>query len=63
FAWYQGPVFDFTHPVGLSAPSIQTPPITAATQFWVHIGNTCGNVNSTSATVKVGTGRRRAVKP
>ncbi|HSP35365.1 MAG TPA: M57 family metalloprotease [Thermoanaerobaculia bacterium] len=63
FAWYEGSVFDFTHPVGLSAPSIQTPAITTATQFWVRVTNGCGTANSTAATVKLSTGRRRAVKP
>jgi Ig-like domain CHU_C associated/Dual-action HEIGH metallo-peptidase len=62
YAWYQGQVFDFTHPVGGSAPSLATPAITAPTQFWVRITNPCGDVRSVAATVSPATGRRRSVR-
>ncbi len=62
YAWYQGPVLDFTHPVGGSSPALATPPITAATQFWVRVTNPCGDVKSAAATVSPATGRRRAVR-
>jgi len=64
YQWYQGPLFDFTHPIGGSAPSVFTPAITAPTQFWVRITAPCGSVDSSVATVSVGAvGRRRASKP
>lgn len=63
YQWYQGPLFDFTHPLGGSAPSVVTPAITGATQFWVRITSPCGSVDSTVATVSVATvARRRAVR-
>jgi hypothetical protein len=62
YAWYQGPVLDFTHPVGGSAPALSTPTITAATQFWVRITNPCGEARSVAATVTPATGRRRSVR-
>ena len=64
YAWYQGQVLDFTHPVGRSSPSLETPAITTVTQFWVRITNPCGAANSVAATVNPSAGvRRRAVKP
>jgi hypothetical protein len=62
YAWYQGPVLDFTHPVGGSAPSLATPAIVAPTQFWVRITNPCGEARSVSVTVSPATGRRRSVR-
>jgi Ig-like domain-containing protein/dual-action HEIGH metallo-peptidase len=62
YAWYQGPVLDFTHPVGGSGPALATPVITSSTQFWVRITNPCGDVRSTAATVSPATGRRRSVR-
>jgi len=62
YAWYQGSVLDFTHPVGASNPSLSTPAITAATSFWVHITNPCGDARSVTATVSPGTGKRRSVR-
>lgn len=61
YQWYEGPLFDFTHPVGGSAPSLVTPPITAPTQFWVHISGACGSANTVPATVTpLTTSKRRA---
>jgi hypothetical protein len=50
YNWYQGPVLDFTHPVGVAGPVLVTGPITASTQFWVRITNNCGSANSVTAT-------------
>jgi hypothetical protein len=60
FQWYQGPVFDFTHPLGVSSPSLVTPAIQTATQFWVRITSPCGAVNSDAATIEPVLLRRRA---
>jgi hypothetical protein len=62
YRWYEGQVFDFTHPVGASAPSFLTPPLDAETEYWVRIENNCGSVNSSAATVTPITSRRRGVK-
>lgn len=59
YQWYQGAVFDFTKPVGGSAPVLVTPPVTSATQYWVRITNPCGNaVNSIAVTVQPAPRRR-----
>jgi hypothetical protein len=59
YQWYQGSLFDFTHPLGGNAPSVFTPAITTATQFWVRITNPCGGIDSAVATVAVTTSQRR----
>jgi len=61
YQWYVGAPNDFRQPVGGNSPSLTTPPITAATQFWVRINGQCGAANSIAATVRpAGAGRRRA---
>lgn len=61
YRWYQGPVFDFTKPIGGSAPSLATNPINEPTEFWVLIQNPCGTASSVAATVSPSNPRRRAV--
>lgn len=64
YQWYQGSLFDFTHPLGGSAPEVLTPAITSATQFWVRVTNPCGSVDSAVAAVSMETSsRRRATNP
>jgi hypothetical protein len=60
YQWYQGPVFDFTHPIGGSAPAVVTPAVSAPTQFWVRISSPCGNINSVAATITPIVVRHRA---
>jgi Ig-like domain CHU_C associated len=61
YQWYQGPLFDFTKPLGGSAPTLITPAITAVTQFWVRITGSCGSLNAGPVTVTpVTTSKRRA---
>ena len=60
YQWYEGPVLDFTHPIGGSAPAVLTPPLTEPAQFWVRISSPCGNVDSVAATVTPMVVRRRA---
>jgi hypothetical protein len=62
YRWYEGQVFDFTKPIGSSAPSFITPPLEAPTQYWVRIENNCGTANSASATITPIVTRRRGVK-
>jgi hypothetical protein len=59
YQWYQGPVFDFTKPVGGSSPTFITPPLTTSTQFWLRITSPCGSVNSVTVTVSALTPPRR----
>jgi len=63
FRWYRGDLLDFSNPVGANAPALFTPPITAATKFWVRIDTPCGSTNSTVATVIPSTQRRRSASP
>jgi len=51
YQWYQGPVFDFSKPVGGSASTLVTPAITAPTQFWVRVTTPCGGADSIAVTV------------
>lgn len=57
YRWYQGPVLDFTKPVGGNGPAVA---VDAAGEYWVRIENACGSVNS--ASVKAGSTKRRAVR-
>jgi hypothetical protein len=61
YNWYEGPVFDFTKPVGVTGPVLVTSAITAPTQFWVRITNNCGAINSVAANVSVISGKHRGV--
>jgi hypothetical protein len=51
YQWYAGQVFDFTSPIGGSAASVVTPPVTSPSSFWVRISSPCGTVNSAAAFV------------
>ena len=62
YRWYEGQVFDFTKPVGASAPSFITPPLDAPAQYWVRVENNCGTTNSTAATITPIVTRRRGVR-
>ena len=62
YQWYQGPVFDFTKPVGRSSPTLITAPVTATTQYWVRVSSACGAVSSATITVAP-TARRRSSRP
>lgn len=47
YAWYMGPKFDTSHPIGTDSPTVTTPSaLTIPTQFFVNVSNQCGNVNS-----------------
>jgi formylglycine-generating enzyme required for sulfatase activity len=56
YQWYQGAVGVTTSPVGTSSASFTTPALTATTTYWVRVSNSAGNVNSTLATVTMGSG-------
>ena len=59
YQWYAGQVFDFSSPIGGSAASVVTPPVTSPSSFWVRIVNPCGNVNSVAAVVTPGVPPKR----
>jgi hypothetical protein len=60
YRWYEGDLFDFTHPIGASSPEVITPAVTAAERFWVRIDGACGSVSSVAVTVTPGVSRRRS---
>jgi len=60
YQWYQGMVFDFTHPIAGSSPEVLTPPVTSTTQYWVRISSPCGDVNSVAVTATPVTRHRPA---
>jgi hypothetical protein len=62
YSWYQGPLLDFTHPVGGNAPALVTGPLSEATQYWVRIGSACGELNSVAVTVSPSIVRRHAAR-
>jgi hypothetical protein len=62
YQWYQGPLLDFTKPVGRSSPTLITAPVTASTQYWVRVSSACGTVSSAVIDVAPAA-RRRAAKP
>jgi hypothetical protein len=62
YQWYQGPLLDFTKPVGRSSPTLITAPVNGPTQYWVRVSSACGTASS--ATIDVApAARHRASKP
>jgi hypothetical protein len=52
YQWYQGHSGSTAFPIsGGTGSSLQTPPITAPTEFWVRVTNACGTRDSATATV------------
>jgi hypothetical protein len=52
YQWYQGTAPSTATPVGTNSSSLTvTPP--ATTSYWVRVSNSCGLINSTTATVTV----------
>lgn len=64
YQWYQGPLLDFTKPVGRSSPTLITAPVSAPTQFWVRVSSACGVMSSgTINVVPDASARHRAARP
>jgi hypothetical protein len=61
YRWYEGDLFDFTHPIGASAPEVITPAVDASQRFWLRIDGACGSVSSAVVTVTPAVSRRRPV--
>ena len=60
YTWYEGRLGTTSKPVGTNLPAFTSPPLTESTQFWVNVGNACGEVTSSTMSVQV-TNRRRSV--
>jgi hypothetical protein len=54
YQWYQGASGDTSTPVGTNASSFTTPALTVATAYWVRVSNACGQADSTTATITIG---------
>ena len=61
YSWYQGQTGDRSRLVAFG-PSFTTPHLTSTTSYWVEVVGECETVQSTTATVTVSGGRRRAVR-
>lgn len=61
YQWYEGVQGDTSNPRGTDA-SFTAGPLTASTKFWVKVSNACGNTNSPTINVDVGTPRHRSVR-
>jgi hypothetical protein len=59
--WFQGPNGNTSTPIG-SGKTITTPVLTQTTQFWARITNSCGSVDSNTATITVELARHRAAR-
>lgn len=53
YQWYQGPTGNTSTPIGTNAPALQTPPLTANTNFWVRVTNIYGSTDSQAATITI----------
>src|SRR5207253_6787716 len=62
YAWFQGASGDESKPVGIDADTFTSGPLTAATQFWVKVTNTCGTARSATSNITVAVGRKHAVR-
>lgn len=52
YQWYQGPSGSTYFPIaGATLPTLTTPAVTTATDFWVRVTNACGSIDSAAATV------------
>lgn len=52
YQWFQGHSGSTAFPIaGQTSNTLQTPPITTATEFWVRVTNGCGSRDSATATV------------
>ena len=53
YQWYRGVSGDTSSPVGTNASSYTTPALTQATSYWVRVSNSCGSVDSNTATITI----------
>ncbi len=54
YQWYQGSAGDTNNPIsGANQLTFTTPVLTQTTSYWVQVANSCGTVNSATATITV----------
>jgi hypothetical protein len=53
FQWFRGAFPDTSQAVGTNSSSFNTGALTATTQFWVRVQNSCGTTDSSTAVVNV----------
>ncbi|HVT03054.1 MAG TPA: glycoside hydrolase family 44 protein [Thermoanaerobaculia bacterium] len=53
YQWYEGASGDPSKPVGTNSSTYTTPALTASASYWVRVSNSCGAVNSNTATLSV----------
>ncbi len=56
YQWYQGVSGDTSTPVGGNSSTYTTPGLTTATMYWVRVTNSCGQADSNTALITIGTG-------
>jgi hypothetical protein len=56
YHWYQGVSGETLLPVGFNENTLTTPSLTATSQYWVRVADECGQADSSTATVTVGSG-------
>jgi hypothetical protein len=59
--WFQGPNGNTSTPIG-SGKTITSPVLTQTTPFWARINNSCGSVDSNTATITIDLPRHRAAR-
>jgi hypothetical protein len=52
YQWYQGTAPSIVNPIGANSSSLTVSP-SATTSYWVRVSNSCGTVDSTTATITV----------
>lgn len=54
YQWYRGTSGNTSNPVGTNSNTYTTPALTSTTSYWVRVSNSCGQADSNTATVTVG---------
>ncbi len=63
YQWFQGTSGTTTTPVGTNSPNFTTPALTVATNYWVRVSNTFGQLNSNTAAITIGVGPAITTQP
>jgi hypothetical protein len=54
YQWYEGNAPSTAKPIGgANQRTFQTPQLTTTTSYWVHVSNSCGGVDSATATIVI----------
>ncbi|MBN2433518.1 MAG: VCBS repeat-containing protein [Acidobacteria bacterium] len=63
YQWYQGTAGNTSTPVGTNSNSFTTPSLTSTTNYWVRVSNSCGSVDSATATISLNQGPTISTQP